>query len=95
MKPDKHAPWLPAPCELAVTSSIQALAAGTADNHQQQRALKWIIEIAAGTYEPSYRGGSESEVAFLEGRRYVGLQIVRELKLVVPNLRRNDVQTKA
>lgn len=93
-KPDKNAPWLPSPYELADVSALQALSEGKADETQQKRALKWIIEVAAGTYQPSFRGGDSSEVSFLEGRRYVGLQIVKTLKLVVANLRRNDEISK-
>jgi hypothetical protein len=44
-------PHIPAEYEVADAAAIQALANGTAEPHQQQRALKWIIEQAAGTYE--------------------------------------------
>lgn len=92
-KPDKHSPWLPAPYELSDVSALQALSEGKAGEHEQKRALKWIIEVASGTYQPSFRGGDSNEVAFNEGRRYVGLQIVKMLKLIVSNLRRNDELT--
>ena len=90
-KADKHAPWLPPARELADISAIQALARGEADLHQQQRAFKWIIEVAAGTYQPSYRSDSERDTCFAEGRRFVGLELVTMLKLNVSSLRRNDV----
>lgn len=91
-KPDKHAPWLPPPYELADITALQALERGDADHHLQQRALKWILEQAAGTYQMSYRGGQEGErdTAFAEGRRFVGLQIVKMLRLNASKLRRND-----
>lgn len=83
MKPDDHAPWKPAKYELPDATSIQALAKGEANPDQQMRVLKWIIESAAGTYEPSYRPGQEGDrdTSFAEGRRFVGLQIVKLLKL--------------
>ena len=43
-------------------------------------ALRWIVNVAAGTYEPSFRSdadGGDRETAFAEGRRYVGMQIVK------------------
>lgn len=92
-KPDKNSPWLPPPRELADISAIQALSRGEADQHQQQRALKWLIEVCCDTYQPSYRTGPDGDrnTAFAEGRRYVGLELVTMLHLNVSTLRRNDV----
>ena len=96
-EPDKNAPWLPPKYELADTSALQALHRGEANEDQQKRALKWIIEMAAYTYQPSYRNGPDGErdTCFAEGRRFVGLEIVKMLKLHVPTLRRNDELPKA
>lgn len=46
-------------------------------------ALRWIIETAAGTYDMSFRAGpdGERETTFAEGRRFVGNQIIKQLKL--------------
>lgn len=86
-KPDleDHAPWKPPRYELAVASAFQALARGDADKSQQQRALKWLIEDLAGTYDFSYRPGpnGERDTTLAEGRRFVGLQVVKLLKLNV------------
>jgi hypothetical protein len=86
---EEHAPWLPAPYELADVGAIQALARGDAPPDAQKRALRWIIENAAGTYEQSYRPGPEGErdTAFAEGRRHVGLNIVKLLKLNLQAMR--------
>lgn len=97
-KPTKEAilergPWLPAPYELADVSAIQALGAGTADKHQQVRALRWIIELAAGTYDMSYRPGGDDgrrDTDFAEGKRYVGNQVVKLLKADIGKMRRNE-----
>lgn len=70
---------------------MQALAAGTADPVQQKRALAWIIEQAAGTYDLSYRPGAQEgdrDTAFAEGKRFVGSQIVKMLKVSVAAIRR-------
>ena len=88
---EENAPWLTPKYDLADIGALQALSKGEAPPDAQQLALKWIIEKAAGTYEPSYRPGEEGErdTAFAEGRRYVGLHIVKLLKLNLQAMR-ND-----
>jgi hypothetical protein len=79
-------PWHPAPYDETVTGAIKALHAGNANAAQQQRALKWIVEVLCGTYDLSYRPGEDGErdTAFAEGKRFVGQQIVKQLKLTTP-----------
>ena len=60
---------------------MQALSRGEATDHQQQHALKFIVEQLAGTYDLSFRPDSPRVTDFAEGRRYVGLQIVKLTKL--------------
>lgn len=78
---EKSAPWIPPAYELADAMAIKGLANGTASPDQQQRALKWLIENACATYELSYRPTSDRDTSFAEGRRFVGLQIIKMLKL--------------
>lgn len=87
-----HAPWKPVAYHLADAGALQALLRGDASADQQQRALKYVIEAIAGTYEVSYRPGEEGrrDTDFAEGRRYVGLQIVKLLKLNLAALRREE-----
>jgi hypothetical protein len=61
-------------------AAIQALATGAATAGQQVEALRWIVEMAAGTYDLSYRV-DPCATAFAEGRRFVGLNIVKLSKL--------------
>lgn len=78
------APWKPAPYEIADAYAIQALLRGEADAVMQQRALKWIIEVACDTYGMSFRPGAEEgrrDTDFAEGRRFVGTQIVKMTRL--------------
>ena len=78
-------------CEPADAAAIQALQRGAATADQQKRALIWIIERAAGTYQTSYRKGdreAERETTFAEGRRFVGNLIVGVTKLKLGQLRR-------
>jgi len=79
MKPRDPA-WVPATYEAYDIEAIRATARGEADPHQQKRALDWIINTAAGAYELSFRSdgqGGDRETAFAEGRRFVGMQIVK------------------
>jgi hypothetical protein len=86
-----NASWKPAKWELADASALQALMRGDADKGQQARALKWVIESAACTYDMSYRPGDTSrDTDFAEGRRSVGLQIVKLLKMNLSELRRKE-----
>jgi hypothetical protein len=85
----KKQPWHPAPYDEAVTGALKALHAGAANAGQQQRALNWIIEALCGTYDLSYRPGEDGErdSAFAEGKRFVGMQIVKQLKLTTEERR--------
>jgi len=87
-----HAPWKPVEWEEHDVGAIQALARGDADADTQKRALVFVIEKVCGTYQPSYRAGGEEgrrDTDFAEGRRYVGLQLVKFVKLNLSALRRN------
>ena len=92
MKKPETRPWAPAKAELPDTVALQALSNGTADEHQQKRALKWIIEVSAGTYDQQFYPGDDGrrDTDFALGRRYVGLSIVKELRLNVSELRRRE-----
>ena len=83
-KPKSSLPWQPVRYDETVTAAIRALNAGNANADQQQRALRWIIEVAAMTYDQPYRpGGPEGDrdTAFACGRQFVGQQIVKQMKL--------------
>ena len=84
-------PWMPPQWDLADASAMQALARGEASPEQQRRALKWIVETGSGTYDVSYRPGGEEgrrDTDFAEGRRFVGLQLVKLLRADLAKLRR-------
>lgn len=91
-KPDKSSPWLPAEYEIADAAALQALERGEANDEQQRRALKWIIERACGTYDMSFRPGPDGSrnTDFAEGKRYVGLTLVKMLKINLSLLRRKE-----
>jgi hypothetical protein len=80
-------PHVPPAYELADVAAFQALQRGEAEPEQQQRALKWLIEKCAGTYEFNFYP-TDRETAFALGRSYVGMQVVKLLKLNLMELRR-------
>lgn len=67
--------------ELADVTAIQALEKGEANEDQQKRALAWIINQAAATYQVAWEPENERASSFESGRRYVGLKLVEMLKL--------------
>lgn len=75
------APWKPVPYEKPDAASLQALERGEASAEQQKRALKWIIEQAAGTYDMHYWPTHERDTNFALGRAFVGQQIVKLLRI--------------
>lgn len=79
--------WVPPAYEMRDLDALRALANGEADPHQQIVALDWIVKHAAGTYDLSFRSaadGGDRDTAFAEGRRFVGLQIVKIVTLAKP-----------
>lgn len=66
-------------------SALQALARGEATPDQQKRALNWLIYNACGTYEMDYRPDPR-EHAVVSGKRMVGLEIVKLLKINIAAL---------
>ena len=70
-------PWESASFELADAIALKALAEGNAEAEQQKRALNWIVHAAARLNRPSFHPDSERASCLAEGRRMVGLQIMR------------------
>jgi hypothetical protein len=85
----KNGAFKPPVYEAADVTAIQQLERGEAGPEMQKRALSWIINNAAKTYDMSYRPGDTHDTAFAEGKRYVGNEIVKMLKLDASKVRRN------
>lgn len=65
--------------------AFKALSEGVANAGQQKRALDYVVRHLAATYDLSYRP-NDRDTAFAEGRRFVGLQIVKLVNLKLGNL---------
>lgn len=85
----EHRPWKPAAFDPADAAAFQALQRGTASSDQQKRALDWLVKKCCATYDLSYRPGleGERETAFAEGKRFVGLAIVKLCNVKIGLLR--------
>lgn len=74
-------PWKPIAWDPPDVACIQALSRGDASPDQQKRAITLIINRLASTYDMSYRPNNANDTIFAEGKRYVGLQLVKMLHL--------------
>lgn len=84
MRKPRPSAWLPSDYDIADIAAIKALAAGNATESQQQRAVKWIVETVAATYDEPFRSeldGGSRETDFALGRAYVGRQIVKLINM--------------
>ncbi len=84
-----NGPQVPAEYDDADIMAIQALMQGNAEPEQQQRALRWIIEQASGTYEFQYYP-TDRDTSFALGRAFVGQQVVKLSKMSTRLLRRGE-----
>lgn len=71
----------PAAYDVADIEAIKAVAAGNASESQQKRAMAWIVQKAALTYDETFAMGLPDVTANLQGRRNVGLQIVKLINM--------------
>lgn len=76
-------PHEPPPHDDQIIYAIRALATGTANEGQQKLAWQWIVYIASGYLDLSYRPmaqGGDRATTFMEGRRFVGGQMLKLLQ---------------
>lgn len=79
----KHDPWITPQYTAYDAGCIKALSFGVASSDQQVHALRFIVEGLSAAYDISFRPGPEGERAtsFAEGRRFVGMQLVKLTKV--------------
>ncbi len=88
MKTKAAPPHLRCEYDVPVVAAVQALSRGEATADQQKQFLNWCINQAAGTYNQSFQESGDRETVFAEGRRFVGLQLVKLLHLSTNALRK-------
>jgi len=79
--------YYPVQTNLPMAAAMQALRRGEATPEQQIKLTDWIINDVCRTYDLSWRE-SERETSFAEGRRFVGLQLVKFIKIDLNLLKR-------
>lgn len=67
--------------------ALKALAKGEATEHEQMLALAVIVNKFARAQEMLYIPGSFDETAFLEGRGFVGQQILKHINVPIGQLK--------
>jgi|GEM_PF-5117775 len=94
LKKKKVNPWEPPNWDPADAYAIQACIEGKADPHQQTRAMQFIVDDLCATYDLSFRPDTKDAPGdratdFAEGKRWVGLQLVKLCKLNLAELGKN------
>ena len=74
------------PLNKAEVTALQALSKGEADPHQQQLALKVIVNKISRSHDQLYLPTSFSDTAFLNGRAFVGQKIMMHLGIAISKL---------
>ena len=87
-------PWQPAEYTAEIIGALQALSRGEARADQQKDALAYIIEELAATYQPEFHPEGDRLTAFMGGRRFVGLQLVKLLHLNAAAFRKRERATE-
>ena len=89
---DKMQPWMPAPYEVADVTAVQAIARGDADEHQQKRFYRWLLAELCRVNDLSFRPDSQRASDFAEGKRFVGLQVMKLFSLNAGALAKKEGQ---
>jgi hypothetical protein len=78
----------PASFDVADVAALQAVYHGRASEDQQRRAMQWVIKGAANVQGVSFRPGDSHASAFMEGRRFVAVQILALIELSTEELKK-------
>jgi hypothetical protein len=78
----KPPPYLEAPpVDTFMSNAVRAVSRGEASEHQQKQVMEFIITKLCKAYDVSFDPGSDRATAFAEGRRFVGLQLVKHINV--------------
>ena len=88
---DKWAPWLPALYQNRDIRALKSLWAGTASPEDQIHAIRYIVKHLCKTHDLSYRAHSQRDTDFAEGKRFVGLQIMKFVNYDPTDMRNENV----
>jgi hypothetical protein len=74
--------------------AIKAMFAGEAAPGQQRLALQVIVNKFSRAQDMLFVPGSQDQTAFLNGRGFVGMQILKMIKVPIGKLQTVDEETK-
>jgi len=77
--PDSCA-YKPVDVEITMAATCQALMRGDATPDQQRKVLPWIVDQVCRAHDLEWRP-DERECSFAGGRRFVGLQLMKFIKV--------------
>lgn len=86
-------PWASTPWAKGDAYALKAVAEGIASEHQQKRAMGWIMH-ACGIRDLSFRPDNARATDFAEGKRFVGLQIAKLVHLPADVIEATDVANR-
>lgn len=75
---------------IAEITAIKALSLGNASEHQQHMAWGLILRGASGVQCQSFRANDALGMAFAEGRRFVGSQLLTISQIDTSTMKRDD-----
>lgn len=87
--------WKPTEWEPEDAHAVQAFMQGRASEDQQRRAAAFIVNQVCGTYDLSFRPDSDRETCFAEGKRFVGLTLVKFSRLNIAQFRNKNTEQGA
>jgi len=70
----------------AEASAFKKLMDGTAESHQQQAALRYLVDVLCRPHDMLYLPGEPEATAFLNGRAFVGQKILKMIKVPIGRL---------
>ena len=70
--------------------ALKALSSGKASEHQQGLAWDYIVRNLSGVKQQSFRADDALSMAFMEGRRFVGSQMLSIVTIDTARLKKDD-----
>lgn len=86
-KINKLLPYASWDCPKSVTLAFKNLYDGTATEEQQKLLLNWLLEFGCRVNDMDWFPSGDRDSCFAAGRRFVGQQIVRQIKLKVGQMK--------
>lgn len=92
---NSYAPYMPTEYEKKHVASWQALTRGQATEHQQRLIAEYIVHVLCGTYDLPYFPDSVRDSDFAQGKRFIGLQLVKFSNLSLANFQDKSIISEA